>query len=51
MITEQKIVDFNKYCNICQHKFTKDTEEPCNECLTHPTNENSYKPINYKEVK
>ena len=45
----QKFVDFNKYCNKCKYFTLKDSEEPCNECLTNPVNEYSHKPVNYKE--
>ena len=27
----------------------KDTEDPCDECLNQPVNEDSRRPINYKE--
>lgn len=45
----EKIVDFDKYCENCKYKDTKETEDPCNECLDNPTNINTKKPINYKE--
>lgn len=44
---ETKIVDFDKYCNICKHKELVETEDPCNECLTSPTNVDSRRPIMY----
>lgn len=44
-----KEVDFFKYCPSCQHRDTPDVEEPCNECLTNPSNINSHRPVNYKE--
>lgn len=44
-----KEVDFYKYCPTCQYKETAEGEEPCNECLTNPSNVNSHKPVNYKE--
>lgn len=49
MQTETKIVEFDKYCNRCKHWETKSTEDPCDECLTSPTNINSRKPINFNE--
>lgn len=46
-----KEVYFDKYCGKCIHKDIPETEDPCNECLTQPSNENSHKPINFKEEK
>lgn len=45
--TKDKFVDFHLYCPKCQHKDLPETEDPCNECLTEPVNENSHKPVNY----
>lgn len=44
-----KEVLFNAYCTTCKYKDTDETEDPCNECLTNPANENSHKPVNYEE--
>ena len=44
-----KFVDFKKYCERCMYKNTKETKDPCNECLDHPVNIHSHKPINYEE--
>lgn len=41
------IVEFDKYCETCQHKDLAETEQPCNECLEHPVNHNSHKPYCY----
>ena len=46
---EKKIVKFNEYCNRCVHKDVKETEDPCNECLNNPSNEDSRSPIYFKE--
>lgn len=46
-----KEVYFDKYCSKCIHKDIPETDDPCNECLTQPSNENSHKPINFKEEK
>lgn len=46
-----KEVYFNEYCKICKYKSTKESDEPCAECLTYPTNTYSHKPINYEENK
>lgn len=45
----EKEVYFYKYCKTCKYAKLKSDEEPCNECLTNPTNTYSHKPVNYKE--
>lgn len=52
MQNEEHFVEFDKYCETCKFYNLKKNEngdepEPCNECLTYPTNENSRKPIKY----
>lgn len=49
MQTETKIVDFVTYCQLCKNKLIVESEDPCNECLTFPTNIDSHKPINFEE--
>lgn len=44
-----KEVDFNKYCKTCVYSDTKESEDPCDECLANPMNEDSHKPVMYKE--
>ena len=44
-----KLVEFDKYCVSCKHKRVPQTEEPCNECLTNPVNEDSHKPVLFEE--
>ena len=46
-----KEVFFVKYCEICKHKDVPETEDPCNECLEHPSNKGSHKPVNWEEAK
>ena len=45
----EKIVKFDEYCNRCAHKDVKETEDPCNECLNNPGNEDSHRPVYFKE--
>jgi hypothetical protein len=45
-----KEVYFHQYCPICKHRKVKGTDEPCDSCLSEPTNADSHKPVNY-EVK
>ena len=49
MELDYMIVDFHKYCETCKHKGTKETEDPCNECLENPTNLYSQKPVKWEE--
>ena len=42
-----KEVYFDQYCKDCEHSSLKDTDEPCNECLDHPINLYSHKPVNW----
>ena len=44
-----KEVYFNMYCPGCKHEAVKETEEPCNECLSCPVNEHSHKPVKWEE--
>ena len=45
---EEKFVNYRLYCPKCTHYALNGTDEPCNECLTYPTNVNSHKPVKYK---
>lgn len=46
----QRIVKF-EYCNSCENFNKKEDDDPCFDCLDQPINEDSRKPINYKEAK
>jgi hypothetical protein len=51
--TADKECYFYVYCEKCIHKDLDEHDEKddtCNECLTHPVNEWSHRPINYKEA-
>ena len=39
-----KEVDFETYCETCEHKDLKENFDPCNDCLGEPMNANSEKP-------
>lgn len=45
-----KFVEFDKYCHRCKHKDVKETDDPCNECLTEPVNEYSHKPVRFEDA-
>ena len=47
MEDDYKEVYFDKYCTSCKFKNNKETEKPCDECLTNPMNVNSHKPVKY----
>lgn len=47
----EKEVRFDIYCKTCKHKDKKKHEEPCDECLEHPVNVHSRKPVKYEEKK
>lgn len=42
-------VFFSEYCKHCFYANTDENQVPCDECLSCPANENSHKPINFKE--
>lgn len=44
-----KEVFFDKYCKSCRYEKTKESEEPCNECLSEPANQYSHKPVKYEQ--
>jgi hypothetical protein len=51
MEIKYKIVKFNEWCEKCKYFKTKEEDEPCRECLQWAVNQQSHKPINYKEEK
>ena len=42
-------VMFDIWCPKCEHRNVLETEDPCNECLNYPANEDSTKPVKFKE--
>lgn len=45
----EKEVNFEKYCKLCKYEKLKETLDPCNNCLDYPMNENTEKPVFFKE--
>lgn len=43
-----KEVYFDQYCKTCEYEKTPDSEDPCDECLTYPSNAYSHKPMFWK---
>ena len=50
-IKNTKEVYFYKYCPECKYQDVVETDDPCNECLTNPSNENSHKPVKFEQKK
>ena len=50
METHFKIVEFDKFCKTCEHKDLPESESPCWDCLTESVNEDSHRPVKYKEA-
>jgi hypothetical protein len=42
---KMKLVDFKKYCKTCKYEKLAESKDPCDECLKHPANEDSHKPV------
>lgn len=49
MVSNYKEVYYDPYCGKCKHKKKKEEEEPCAECLNHPVNEFSHRPVKFEE--
>lgn len=45
----QKEVYYWEYCKQCKYENTKEEDEPCRLCLCEPSNDDSHKPILFKE--
>jgi hypothetical protein len=49
MIGDLKHVNYDKYCEKCKYFKQPDYEDPCDECMDNPVNQDSYKPIKFEE--
>ena len=49
MENNTKEVMYKDYCPKCIYADLEEVEDPCNECLNQGYNENSHKPIKFKE--
>ena len=45
----QKEVLFGTYCSKCKHEKKAETDDPCEDCLNHPVNTYSHKPVDFEE--
>lgn len=48
-INNYKEVDFNKWCEKCDHKSLKEFKSPCNECLEEPVRIGTDKPLYFEK--
>ena len=48
--TFEKEVRFDIWCKKCIYKDQEETLDPCNDCLDAPYNQNTSKPVNFKEA-
>lgn len=49
MENNTKEVMYKDYCPKCIYADLEEVKDPCNECLNQGYNENSHKPIKFKE--
>lgn len=42
-------VYFDKYCKTCKYKDLEEVKDPCNDCLDHPVNLYTHKPVRWEE--
>ena len=47
-LNPEKIVEFHKYCELCEYKNKSETDDPCFECLDNPVNVYSHRPVKFK---
>lgn len=45
----EKEVRFDIYCEKCKYKDKAENEDPCWDCLVETVNQNSHKPVYFKE--
>lgn len=44
-----RMVRYDVYCEKCKYADTPEVEDPCDECLCYPGQEDSRQPLMYKE--
>lgn len=47
----EKEVYFDQYCKTCKHEKSKETDDPCDNCLAEPVNMYSHKPVCWEDKK
>lgn len=48
---EYREVIFDTYCPKCKYRLYPEESDICTECLAEPMNQESQKPVNFKEAK
>lgn len=48
MENRKRFVEFDQYCKTCRHEKLAESDSPCDECLEHPVNTESHKPVCYE---
>lgn len=43
-------VNFHEWCPKCEYFKLEEYEDPCHECLNEPVNDDSRKPMQFKEA-
>lgn len=43
-------VDFHEWCPKCEHFKLEESKDPCHDCLNQPVNDDSRKPVMFKEA-
>lgn len=43
-------VNFKEWCPKCEHFKLEEREDPCHDCLNEPVNDDSRKPVMFKEA-
>lgn len=46
---DHKEVYFDRYCKTCKNFKKDENQEPCDECLSEPTNLHSHKPVKWEK--
>lgn len=45
-----KIIEYDAWCPKCKYYEIPEAEDPCNECLNTPAQDESHKPIKYDDI-
>lgn len=48
MDEDYREVYFDQYCKTCQYDIRLEEDWPCTECLEHPVNEHTHKPVKWE---
>lgn len=51
MESKEKEARFDLFCRYCKFNSLLGSEDPCNECLNSPSNEDSHRPVLFKRAR